>query len=176
MAALTLAGSTTTLATGVFCTVIVAIPDLPRALAATWVVPRATAVTTPAEETVATLEFSTVHVTDASGTSSPDSFCTSACRGSCAFNARVDVAGLTTMAAIGAVASGCVLLHDQLAMATTAARDRRKLNILPLLTDCPFHLNHRGVRHTPVGCDAFSFHRPTGRRCCSPSRTLRRIR
>src|SRR5919112_1789420 len=109
MLAFTLSGSTTTLATGVFCTVTVAIPDLPRALAATCVVPSASAVTTPAEDTLATAGFSTVQVTEASGTSSPASFCTSACNGSWAFSASVDDGGFTTMSATGVVAPGSVL-------------------------------------------------------------------
>jgi hypothetical protein len=49
-------GRTVTVATGVFCTVIAAIPDFPFALAATCVVPTATPVTTPDEETLATFE------------------------------------------------------------------------------------------------------------------------
>src|SRR5262245_8300031 len=50
-------GVTTTLATGVFSTVIVATPDLPFTLAATWVEPSATPVTMPALEIVAMLGF-----------------------------------------------------------------------------------------------------------------------
>ena len=49
-------GRTVTVTTGVFCTVIAAIPDLPFAFAATCVVPTATPVTTPDEETLAIFE------------------------------------------------------------------------------------------------------------------------
>ncbi len=56
-AASTCGGVTTTLATGVFSTVIVAIPDLPFTLAATCVDPSATPVTTPVLEIVAMLGF-----------------------------------------------------------------------------------------------------------------------
>src|SRR6187397_2878466 len=101
-------------------------PDLPRALAATWVVPSPTPVTTPAGETLATAAFSTVHVTEASGTSSPAAFRTSAWSGSCALSEMVGAEGFTTMSATDGVASGCVLLpHDQLATAAIAARVRR---------------------------------------------------
>jgi hypothetical protein len=55
----TCGGVTTTLATGVLATVIVATPDLPFAFADTWVEPSATPVTTPSLETVAMLVFST---------------------------------------------------------------------------------------------------------------------
>jgi hypothetical protein len=50
-------GVTTTLATGVFSTVIVATPDFPFTLAATCVEPSATPVTMPALEIVATFGF-----------------------------------------------------------------------------------------------------------------------
>jgi hypothetical protein len=46
---------TTTVATGVFSTVIIVIPDLPFTLAETCVVPGATPVTIPSPETVAML-------------------------------------------------------------------------------------------------------------------------
>jgi hypothetical protein len=64
-AASTCGGVTTMLATGVFSTVIVAIPDLPFALAATCVDPRATPVTTPELEIVAMLGFWTDQKTSA---------------------------------------------------------------------------------------------------------------
>ena len=55
-AASTCGGVTTMLVTGVFSTVIIAIPDVPFTLAATCVDPSATPVTSPALETVAMLE------------------------------------------------------------------------------------------------------------------------
>jgi len=56
-------GRTMTLATGVFCTVIAAIPDLPPTFAATCVVPSVSPVTTPAGEMLTMSESFTVHTT-----------------------------------------------------------------------------------------------------------------
>jgi hypothetical protein len=82
-------------------------PDFPRALAATCVVPSPTALTTPAGETVAMASFSTVQVTEASGTRSPAAFRTSACSGSWLLIVIVGADGFTTMSATaGWVASG----------------------------------------------------------------------
>ncbi len=172
--AVEVAGSTITLATGVFWTVTVAMPDLPRAFAATWVVPSASPLTTPASVTLATAGFWTVQVTDASGTSSPASFCTSACKGSCASIARVGVEGCTTICATCWAASGWVLPHDHVARARTATSARRKFDIAPVLDVSPAHLNRRDARRIPVACDACACHRPADRRYCSPSRTPRR--
>src|SRR5512146_614531 len=58
-------GRTTTFATGVFCTVIAAMPDLPLALAAICVVPSASPVTTPVLDTLAIAGSLTLHTTDA---------------------------------------------------------------------------------------------------------------
>jgi hypothetical protein len=99
-------------------TVIVASPDFPSAFAATCDVPTSSAVTTPSVEMLTTLGSSTVQVMGASGTISPDPSCTWACRGSWALSASVERAGLTTIEATCGVASGAVLLHDQLDNAT----------------------------------------------------------
>ena len=64
-------GRSTTFATGVFVTVIVAMPDFPSALAATCVEPMANPVTTPAAETLTIFGSCTVHVTEAPGPPSP---------------------------------------------------------------------------------------------------------
>jgi len=69
--ALTLVGRTTTLPTGVFCTVMVAMPDFPPALAATCVVPSDLPVTTPVSETVAMFASRTDHSTDVPDTAAP---------------------------------------------------------------------------------------------------------
>jgi hypothetical protein len=82
-AASTCGGVTTTLATGVFSTVIVAIPDLPFTLAATCVDPSATPVTTPVLEIVAMLGFWTDQKTSVAGIVFPPPSWTSAWSGIC---------------------------------------------------------------------------------------------
>src|SRR5258705_13208545 len=93
-------------------------PDFPSAFAATCDVPMASAVTTPAPETLTIFGSCTVQVTAAPGTGTPDPSCTCACKGSWALIASVEGDGLTTIVATSSVASGAVLLHDQFDSAT----------------------------------------------------------
>src|SRR6476469_8695576 len=120
-------------------------PDFPSAFAATCVEPIASPVTTPAAETLTMFGSCTVQVTEASGTIVPDPSCTRACKGSCALSARVEVDGVTTMAATCGVASGAVLLHDHPDHATTTAvaSVRPILDMSPPLPSTPQHVIHR---------------------------------
>src|SRR6185436_5858489 len=93
-------GRTVTVTTGVFCTVIAAMPDFPFAFAATCVEPMAIPVTTPDEETLAILESSTDHKTGTPLTNFPSASRTDACSGTCAPIVTVLVDGETTTAAM----------------------------------------------------------------------------
>src|SRR5690349_23707220 len=97
---------------------IVAMPDLPSAFAATCDVPSASAVTSPVPETLTIFGSCTVQVMLAPGTGAPDPSSTCACSGSWALRTSVEVAGVTMIVATCAVASGPVLPHDQPESAT----------------------------------------------------------
>src|SRR5215204_1026862 len=126
----------------------VASPDFPSAFAATCDVPTANPVTTPDGEMLTILGSCTVQVMSASGTMAPDPSCACAWRGSWALSASVELAGLTTIAATCGVASGAVLPHDQLDIATmTAVTSVRSLpDMLPLLSRAAPHLSDPHVR------------------------------
>jgi hypothetical protein len=127
-------------------TVIVAMPDFPSAFAATCDVPTASAVTTPSADTLMMLGSCTVQVTAAPGTIAPDPSCTSACKGSRALRAIVELGGLTTIPATSGIASGAVLPHDQLESATmtmVVASVHPLLDMSPLLA--------RASPHQPSG-------------------------
>src|SRR5512143_338343 len=125
----TCVGRTTTLATGVFCTVIAAIPDLPFELAATWVAPAARAVTTPIDDTLAMAVSLTDQTMDTPGIVLPVASCTCACRGSCAPTMIVDAGGVTmTAATVSPPAPGWTsveLLHDSVSAAAAPTITQR---------------------------------------------------
>src|SRR5215213_7699580 len=135
----TRSGRTATLATGVFCTVIVAMPDLPPELAATCVVPNDFAVTTPVSDTLAIAGSRTVQRTGRLVIAAPPASWTAAWRGSVEFNESVDAVGLTTTAATSAVRSPVALLppQDQMTRATTAMVARLNFSRVPRMGVSP---------------------------------------